>query len=191
MARSFPQTSLIKAACNSACKIGHLCVVQLLVERGADVNKLNSDNRTSLHRASEKGHMRIAELLSDKGAFVNIANVHGWTALHYASKYGRHSVTQLLIKRGADINKANRSGRPRCTLRVEMGTSVLSSCLWREGQMSISLIATIGLCVLVWDPCLRAVLTNILNKNTIVTFNISKAINLPLSTHTFFQVTNC
>jgi ankyrin repeat protein len=44
--------------------------VELLIEKGASVNALTTDNTTPLHLASENGNSETVELLIKKGASV-------------------------------------------------------------------------------------------------------------------------
>ena len=47
-----------------ACRAGHLCTVQFLTSKGADVNKTTADNdHTPLSLACVGGHNRLVELL--------------------------------------------------------------------------------------------------------------------------------
>jgi ankyrin repeat protein len=52
-------------------KEGHTEIVQLLLEKGADVNAKNKYGRTALIYATERGYTEIVQLLLEKGADVN------------------------------------------------------------------------------------------------------------------------
>ena len=60
----------------AACKKGHNKIVELLLAKGADVNKVNTNTKedTPLYAACEEGHNEIVELLLDKEANVNHVN---------------------------------------------------------------------------------------------------------------------
>jgi peptidoglycan/LPS O-acetylase OafA/YrhL len=60
---------------------GHPNVVTLLLDRGADVNRLHRDGGTALHTAAFLGRAEIARMLLDAGADVNVKNERGETAL--------------------------------------------------------------------------------------------------------------
>ncbi|PMD56795.1 ankyrin, partial [Hyaloscypha bicolor E] len=45
---------------------GHIDVVKLLLEKGADVNAAEQDGQTPLRWASESGHVNIVKLLLEK-----------------------------------------------------------------------------------------------------------------------------
>ena len=85
--------------------VGHLEIVQLLLDNGADVN-VDDDGVTALWNASAAGHFEIVQLLLDNGADVN-ANGDRYdciTALIAASKEGHLEIVQLLLDNGADVN---------------------------------------------------------------------------------------
>ena len=52
-----------------AARAGHLCTVQFLISKGADVNRTTTNNdHTPLSLACAGGHMSIVELLLQHGA---------------------------------------------------------------------------------------------------------------------------
>ena len=51
-----------------AASSGHLAVVQLLVERGANLNIQDEYGYTALIKAAERGYLPIAQYLIEKGA---------------------------------------------------------------------------------------------------------------------------
>src|SRR6266702_5371348 len=93
-----------------------VCVAQLLLERGGDVNAQRDDHWTSLHLASYLGKFDIARLLLNHGAKVDAVDVLGKTPLHHVSKGTYDSedagvgIAQLLLEHGADVNAKSRSG---------------------------------------------------------------------------------
>ena len=81
-------------------------MVQLLLEKGADVNtRARGDHHnTPLQTASGKGYEQVVQLLLDKGADINALDKYGRTALQTASAKGHKQVVQILLERGADPN---------------------------------------------------------------------------------------
>jgi len=84
---------------------GHIKIVELLIDNGANVNTVDNKGNTVLHLASTNG--QIVQLLIDKGADVNAKNNNGETALLRAFKK-RHIETmeetmELLIRNKATI----------------------------------------------------------------------------------------
>eukprot|EP00972_Heterocapsa_arctica_P040869 6023397-Heterocapsa_arctica.AAC.1 len=60
---------------------GHLEVVKLLCNEGADKDKATPDGSTSLWWASFEGHLEVARLLCNKGADKDKAKQDGSTPL--------------------------------------------------------------------------------------------------------------
>ncbi|RYP18310.1 hypothetical protein DL765_004030 [Monosporascus sp. GIB2] len=91
----------LQAASYSGCKD----IVQVLLEKGADVNIRGGMYRTALQAASRGGHEEIVQLLLKKGANVNMPDVfYCGTALQEASYGGYKGIVQLLFEKGADVN---------------------------------------------------------------------------------------
>lgn len=63
---------------------GHIDVVGLLIENGADIEVADKGGLTPLHEASCNGHIDVVGLL-ENGADVAVVNKDGWTPLHRAS----------------------------------------------------------------------------------------------------------
>ncbi|KAJ6520690.1 ankyrin repeat domain-containing protein [Mycena vulgaris] len=84
----------------------HGCIqmVQLLVDKGADMNTLGGYHGNALQAASVHGHGLAVHLLIETGANVNARGGHYGNALQAAAYSGHELVVQLLIKKGADVN---------------------------------------------------------------------------------------
>jgi len=67
---------------------GHDHIVGLLLDRGADVNSLNSDGRTPLYLASQRGHDHIVRLLLEHGADADHPDSDSLTPIGSASREG-------------------------------------------------------------------------------------------------------
>jgi ankyrin repeat protein len=67
---------------------GHLDVVKVLLEEGANVNTKDENRRTPLHLAALKGHGDMVRLLLGFGAVKNVKSVSGVDALGYAQASG-------------------------------------------------------------------------------------------------------
>ncbi|EXU98136.1 ankyrin repeat protein, partial [Metarhizium robertsii] len=89
---------------------GHLEIVKLLLDKGADVNAQGGLYGTTLHAASSGGHLEIVQLLLDKGADVNAQGGEYGTALQGASSRGHLEIVQLLQGRGAITSSSKWSG---------------------------------------------------------------------------------
>ncbi|MCJ1354068.1 MAG: hypothetical protein MMC33_004055 [Icmadophila ericetorum] len=89
---------------------GREAIVQLLLEKGADINAQGGFYDNALCTASSEGHEAIVRLLLEKGVDINSNGYFYGSALHAASYFGRTAVVKLLLKNGADINARGEYG---------------------------------------------------------------------------------
>ncbi|KAL9024573.1 MAG: hypothetical protein Q9196_006421 [Gyalolechia fulgens] len=86
---------------------GHEKIVQLLLDKGAEVNAQGGHWGNALQAASAASaevHEKILQLLFDKGAEVNAQGRWYHNTLQAASEGGHEKIVQLLLDNGADIN---------------------------------------------------------------------------------------
>jgi ankyrin repeat protein len=92
----------------AAAKSGRIDLVNMLYERGADINAAaeESEGRTALQAAAEEGHLEVVDWLLARGAEVNAPPANSWgiTALQAASEKGFTDIVHLLLEKGADVN---------------------------------------------------------------------------------------
>lgn len=74
---------------------GHLDLVRMLIERGADVNG-GRDRNTALHGAAGFGQLEIARYLLDQGADFTALDHEGRTPLDVAEDTGHDAIVDLL-----------------------------------------------------------------------------------------------
>jgi ankyrin repeat protein len=104
---------------------GHAAVVELLAERGANIDAQDAiSGWTALMQATYYGHKAVSRLLIDHGANVNIQAKNGCTAFDIASIIGDTEVVRLL----AAVSMRNAGGR----LRPVAATTALSPPLSAE-----------------------------------------------------------
>ena len=86
-------------ALHEAALKGHLDIVKLLIDHGAEVNVRAENGDTPLHDASENGHLSVVKLLLERGADPKIENADGLTPVdvsydkvldHFESKLDLH-----------------------------------------------------------------------------------------------------
>ena len=73
----------------------------MLIEAGADANKVADYGVTPLYIAAQEGHEAVARALIEAGADVNKAIYNGVTPLHIAAQRGHHAVVRALLAAGA------------------------------------------------------------------------------------------
>jgi ankyrin repeat protein len=91
---------------HEAAKQGHLEIVRLLLEHGAEPNAREpGDNTYALHWAAAHGHVEVVRALLDAGGDVHgIGDMHELDAIGWATVFrapGDHPVVSFLIERGA------------------------------------------------------------------------------------------
>ncbi len=86
---------------------GHTDLVQLLIVKGADVNKTGW---APLHYAASFGHLQIMQMLLDAHAYIDAESPNGSTPLMMAAQYGTPSAVKLLLEAGADPLIKNQLG---------------------------------------------------------------------------------
>jgi ankyrin repeat protein len=92
---------------------GHKAVVQLLLDKGANIDtkivdkstplglveaKVLADKLTPLHLAAWNGHLAVVELLLEKGADIKAKTKNGTTVLECAVLMGRKAVERRLLE---------------------------------------------------------------------------------------------
>ena len=88
---------------------GDIDAVRVLLDIGADVNRVDENGVSALQAASANGHREIVRLLLDAGADINHVNRDGISALQIASVYGHREIVRLLLDNGADVNHMDRN----------------------------------------------------------------------------------
>jgi hypothetical protein len=111
---------------------GDIPMMELLVERGADVNKSNELGEQALMHASWRGQAAAVKWLLAKGARIN-GDPMQWSALHYAVFAGHGEVAQLLLDNGADINARSTNGSSVLMMAVYEGHEDLVRQLLTRG----------------------------------------------------------
>ena len=94
-----------------AALIGHVEIVRLLLQNGADVNAKDRWDMTPLQWAASQGHVDILHLLVETGVDLEVQANNGSRALHFAALHGHLPFIQELISRyHVDINARDYDG---------------------------------------------------------------------------------
>ena len=112
---------------------GHEAVVQLLLDKGADIEARDHSGRTALWMAAKHGHKAVVQLLLDKGANIEARNHSGQVALSSAAQHGHEAVVQLLLEKGANIQARNHSGQTALLWAAENGHEAVVRLLLKNG----------------------------------------------------------
>ena len=118
-----------------ASRLGHMDVVNLLVNRKASVARRSAHGDTALMFACLKGHLEIARFLVAHGAQINQT---AWTPLHYAAFEGRAAVISYLIEKGADKDALAPNGFTALMLAARGGhIEAMRALLYDDANVAI------------------------------------------------------
>ena len=111
---------------------GDIPMMELLVARGADVNRRNAVGERALLHASWRGQVAAVKWLLAHGARIDSEPMQ-WSALHYAVFAGHADVAKLLLDNGADINARSTNGSSVLMMAVYEGHENLVRQLLARG----------------------------------------------------------
>lgn len=94
-----------------AAKRGHVDVVRLLIDAGADVNS-SSTHKTAIFGAAENGFDEVVQLLQEAGAEVSATGNSDKSPLMASAEWGHLAVAQALLAFGANTAGANSAVHP-------------------------------------------------------------------------------
>jgi ankyrin repeat protein len=120
-------------ALHFAANRGHEAVVQLLLNKGADINAKTKTGTTALHIAAQRGSEVVVRLLIDRGADVEAKDNRGEMALHRAARGGKEAVVRLLIDSGADFKAKDEFGGTVLHWAARAGNEVVVRLLISRG----------------------------------------------------------
>lgn len=103
-------------------------MVELLLNKGAEVDNQNNEGKTALillcedEADNENNYIEIVKLLLGKDAKVNAKDDNGRTALMYACKNKYKEVVELLLENGAEVNAKDNKGK----------TAFIYACIYQD-----------------------------------------------------------
>lgn len=117
-----------------ACSGGHEELVQLLLNRGPDVEHRDKKGFTSLMLAATAGHAKIVEILLNHGAELEAQSERTKdTALSLACSSGRYEAVEVLLARGANKEHRNVSDYTPLSLAASGGYVTIIKLLLNHG----------------------------------------------------------
>ena len=90
---------------------GHLDVMRLLLEHGADPNVRDGSSNTPLHGVSQRGHVKIARVLLEYGAHPDVRGIGDLTPLRLALQGGHLKVARALLEHNANADTRDHFNR--------------------------------------------------------------------------------
>lgn len=111
---------------------GNIAMMELFVDRGADINKVNTLGEQALQHAAWRGNLEAVRWLVERGAHVNRSG-REWAALHYAVFAGHVDVVKYLLERGADVNALSTNGSTPLMMAAREGKESIARSLLAAG----------------------------------------------------------
>ncbi|KAF3188341.1 hypothetical protein TWF788_001017 [Orbilia oligospora] len=112
-----------------ASRYGNEDVVEVLLDRGAEVESGDKFGWTPLLWAAKNGHEAIVEKILDRGAQVDSKDAYGMTSLHWAAWEGHEAVASILLERGADIEMETAKGGTPLAIAIESNSEAIVKLL--------------------------------------------------------------
>lgn len=110
--------------------------LQLVLDKGADIEAKDEEGNTPLLCAALNGHELVVQILLEKGADHGVKNNLGNTALMSAVLRGRDNIVKVLLDRGADIETRDKDGNSILMSAVMDGmTSVVELLINRRAYV--------------------------------------------------------
>lgn len=100
---------------------GHLKIVKILIENGADINLTSNDKTTPLIWATVGSHTAIVRYLLNNNADINAKDKHGFTALMWAASKSNESLIKIFLQYDADTQIKNYNSESASELAKKAG----------------------------------------------------------------------
>ncbi len=108
-------------------------VAEVLIAAKEDVNEVDNNMQTPLHKTAEKGFQAVAEMLISNKATVNSKDKNGQTPLHLAAKNGKTEVVRSLLAHQAQVNAKDSNGATALLYAIDSGRAELVKLLLENG----------------------------------------------------------
>ncbi|CAO1947499.1 unnamed protein product [Urochloa humidicola] len=114
-------------------KISSIPLMDKLLDSGVDINLLDKDGFTPLHKAIIGKKEAVISHLLRKGANPHVRDRDGATPLHYAVQAGALQTVKLLIKYKVDVNVADNDGWTPLHLAIQSRNRDIAKVLLVNG----------------------------------------------------------
>jgi ankyrin repeat protein len=113
--------------------IKHKQIVEMLVNKGADINAQPASGATPLFFAVLRDQKDDVQFLLDKGANVNLPDAYGDTCLDMALRLQYGGIIQILLDKGADVNAVDQGEHRPLFYAMQMDDHKWADALRKKG----------------------------------------------------------
>ena len=126
-------------ALHHAARCGHLKLIELLIDRGADLESSNRHGHAPLSVAVEENQISAVECLLNNGANPNVRGGHyRGTVLHRAVLHRSLPIVVALVNADADPNRRDANGKTPLHDAIGVGNRKLVAALLASPQIDIT-----------------------------------------------------
>lgn len=133
-------------------------VARKLIEKGANVNQLDSSQRTTLYQPAVNGDIEITKILVKNNADVNAEDLARLTALYNAAANGHEEVAKYLMENGADVKKNGALKLTPLHIAVANVDEAMVNCIIKNDKNIVENIEIVD--VFGWSPLYWAATKN-------------------------------
>lgn len=122
-----------------AAEQGQTRCVEVLLDKGANINARDSVGNTALIVSSEHGHTDTVRcLLAKPSCDVNCAGTYGLTALHRAAWHAYNDITALLLQAGANVNMCDQAHETALHVAAQRGNIEVTRLLLQRNDLDVN-----------------------------------------------------
>ena len=114
---------------HTAVESGHLELVRMVLDAGADIQTESYYYGSALHYAARAGRVDLARELTLRGIRLDRCDIEGCTALHLAACEGHVDMVALLLHHGADARATTEFGSTALDMAQRNGLIVVAELL--------------------------------------------------------------
>ena len=108
-------------------------LLNIFLEKGADIEAKDTSQRTPLHAAASAGHLGIVKRLLAANASIEAEDMDHRKPLHHAALQGHTAIVQLLLEKGCSINEKDKYGTTALGHAVHHGHVAIVKMLQTRG----------------------------------------------------------
>ncbi|KAG8189682.1 hypothetical protein JTE90_022496 [Oedothorax gibbosus] len=113
--------------------------LEALISGGGDINQVDNNQRTLLHRAAHEGIDNLVSRLIEKAAHLDPVDKNGQTPINLAARQGHSQIVEMLLKAGSDPDHADSDGWTPLRSSAWAGhTEVVNALLENGAQVDLA-----------------------------------------------------